>query len=228
MKPAKERGFAASSLLPRRRAARYRSLLLAVMCVSSFVSVSSAPRAGRHKKPEAEADSPLESSGGLHEYRKVGMQLIGLWREYTAMSDALSHALHDFNVVVRQEQRVELARVLSRKHRQAEVTLAAEKALGRGVPPDVVYGEVASLKELKKQMKRLDRKVTTALLLAVGPSSSQQQTECEDSLLPKSFQQAVSGSGARWVCAFRGCMQSGTGRTITEKGKQCAQNQSPY
>ncbi|KAL8430322.1 hypothetical protein ACSSS7_005990 [Eimeria intestinalis] len=98
-------------------------------------------------------------TGGLYEYRKVGVGLISLWREYVAMSDALSHALRDYNVLVRQEQRAELSEVLAHKYAQAETALAKQKKSRGKVTRGEVYGELAILKELKKQMKRLDEKI---------------------------------------------------------------------
>ncbi|KAL8274090.1 hypothetical protein Esti_001932 [Eimeria stiedai] len=141
------------------RGVKWALLLLAF--TSLLVNFSSA-----HKAVDEFAESKRDSvenhplyTGGLHEYRKVGIGLISLWREYTAMSDTLSHALRDYNVLVRQEQRAELAEVLAHKYEQAETALAEQKKRRGRVTQTVVYGQLATLKELKKQMKRLDEKI---------------------------------------------------------------------
>lgn len=127
-----------------------------VGCASLFTLASCHETA---KKDDGKREGYDSFSGGLHEYRKVGASLVGLWREYIAMSDALSHALRDYNVAIRQEQRAELARLLAQKYYQAEASIAGHKAKQGRVPPTVLYSELASLKELKRQMKRLDRKI---------------------------------------------------------------------
>lgn len=143
------------------RPARCGTRLALLGCISLFVAFASASpsKDSAEQKAHDYGEHDPAFTGGLYEYRRVGTDLVGLWREYTAMSDALSHALRDYNVAIRQEQRAELARVLAHKHDEAETSIAEQKSKGRHTPSSVLYGELASLKELKRQMKRLDRKV---------------------------------------------------------------------
>ncbi|CDI80323.1 hypothetical protein, conserved [Eimeria acervulina] len=130
------------------------------------------PEAERNAKDEDGASAAtLSFSGGLFEYRKVGTELVGLWREYTAMNDAISHLLRDYNVVLRQEKRVELVGLMQQEHKAAEAALRQQQEqqekqqLLGGAPrqpvvlPLLLYGETARLKELKKQMRRADKKL---------------------------------------------------------------------
>ncbi|KAL8447972.1 hypothetical protein Emag_004086 [Eimeria magna] len=133
-------------------------LAFTFLCINfSFAHEAIDGSSGRRVEEDVEDHSFY--TGGLYEYRKIGIGLISLWREYVAMSDALSHALRDYNVLVRQEQRAELAEVLAHKYEQAETALAEQKRKWGRVSRSVVYGELATLKELKKQMKRLDEKI---------------------------------------------------------------------
>ncbi|CDJ59767.1 hypothetical protein, conserved [Eimeria maxima] len=112
-------------------------------------------------------DSVFESSSseGLSQYRKVGTQLVGLWRQYTAASAALGHLLRDYNVTLRQEQRVELVELLQRKQKAAAAALKQQQQQqrGRGSRARAMLplwsGEKASLNEIKEQIKRLDEKM---------------------------------------------------------------------
>ncbi|OEH76755.1 uncharacterized protein LOC34623267 [Cyclospora cayetanensis] len=120
----------------------------------------SSGKASSEKQYGAEGERGPTHLGRLHEYKRVGADLVGLWREYTAMTDALSHAMRDYNVAIRQEQRAELSRVLATKHQKAEALVLQQKKHGGSTfPTSRIYGDIASLKEIKKQMKRLEKKV---------------------------------------------------------------------
>lgn len=141
--------------------------------------VSAVSKDAQRRKLDKSEELAPKYSGGMYEYRKVGAELVDLWREYAAMSEAISHVLRDYNIAVRQEQRDELTRVLAHRHQMAEASIAKHKDKKGNVSPAIIFGELSALNELKRQMKRLEKKVgqvpdynhpeENAMLVEAGP-----------------------------------------------------------
>lgn len=124
--------------------------------VSAGMHVSGSLTISAPTTTDASPDFPgLDGARGLFEYRKFSSKLIELWRQYTAMADALSHVLRDYNVAVVQEKRKELTKFLIFKHREAEDLVDSVERQGRDASP-LMYSEMASLKEIKRQIKVAD------------------------------------------------------------------------
>ncbi|CDJ39345.1 hypothetical protein, conserved [Eimeria tenella] len=136
--------------------------------------------------PEGGAEEEHAEAGeGLYEYRKVGTELVDLWRTYTSMGEALNHLLRDYNVALLQQQKVEVSGILAAKHKAAAA--AAAKAAAAAAPAAaaasgslrrraalqkerekqqrkqalllLLHAEATQLKELKQQIKKIDERV---------------------------------------------------------------------
>ncbi|CDJ32551.1 uncharacterized protein EMH_0012880 [Eimeria mitis] len=199
-------------LLPRVAAcvAVYLFCLYPSFLFSAADAVPAADSSKSNKDDEVTGDDAAlpPFTGGLFEYRRIGAELVSLWREYTAMSDALSHLLRDYNVAVKQEQRVELVGMLQRKHKAAEAALQQQQQRrqrgrrgGAAAMLPLLYGELASLKELKKQMKRIDKKLEkipeyrqaeeNAMQIRFGSTPQQQQQQQEQQQQQQQQQQQL-------------------------------------